>query len=136
MSKISSNNIAQAIYLGLRNKPKEELPQYFKNVIKFLARKKLLLNKNKIIQKIQELVDKDNGVVSAQVYTTHELDTETRATIKTVLIEKYKARDVVLSEKIDKNILGGFKIEIGDEIIDLSLKNKLAKLQEHLTKTA
>jgi len=36
--------------------------------------------------------------------------------------------------KVDEKLLGGFRIEVNDEVIDLTLKNKAEKLQEHLTK--
>ena len=46
--------------------------------------------------------------------------------------KKYQAKEVILELKEDDKLLGGIKIEIGDEIIDMTLKNKIKKLQNYL----
>ena len=43
---------------------------------------------------------------------------------------------MVLKESLDAGLLGGFRIEVKDEVIDLTSRNKLRKLQAHLTKSA
>ena len=43
-------------------------------------------------------------------------------------------RRFIFNEVLDEKLLGGFKIEVNDEIIDLTIKNKLEKLQEYLTR--
>ena len=42
---------------------------------------------------------------------------------------------VIFKEKIDEKLLGGFRIEVNDEVIDLTLKNKIFKLEEYLTRS-
>ena len=49
------------------------------------------------------------------------------------LTHRYKAKEIKIVENLDKKLLGGFKVEVGDEVIDLTLRNKINKLQEHLT---
>ena len=41
---------------------------------------------------------------------------------------------VVLQNKIDKDLVGGFKIQVDDFVIDQSLKHKLADLKATLLK--
>ncbi|PIP69006.1 F0F1 ATP synthase subunit delta, partial [Candidatus Nomurabacteria bacterium CG22_combo_CG10-13_8_21_14_all_32_8] len=48
------------------------------------------------------------------------------------LKERYKAKEIFLTEVLDEKLLGGMRIEVNDEIIDLTVKNKIKKLQEHL----
>ena len=38
----------------------------------------------------------------------------------------------IFKEVIDKNLIGGFKVEVNNEVIDVTLRNKISKLQEHL----
>jgi F-type H+-transporting ATPase subunit delta len=47
---------------------------------------------------------------------------------------KHKAETVMLSTKIDENIMGGFIIRVGDEILDASVSEQLKKLTKKLTK--
>ena len=51
------------------------------------------------------------------------------------LKERYKVKDVNITEIFDGKLLGGMRILVNDEIIDLSLQNKIKKLQEHLIRT-
>ena len=41
----------------------------------------------------------------------------------------------MLVESLDSKLLGGLKVEVNNEIIDLSIKNKIGKLQKYLTKS-
>ena len=54
--------------------------------------------------------------------------------IKDYLKEKYKVEKVVISKEIDKNIIGGFIIKTGDDIVDQSISGKIKKLRENLIK--
>lgn len=52
------------------------------------------------------------------------------------LIEKLKkmtgAKEVILESKVDENLIGGFKVQIGSKIIDTSLQNQLKELSTYL----
>ena len=39
-----------------------------------------------------------------------------------------------MKEILDEKLLGGIRIEINDEIIDLTVKDEIKKLQEYLTR--
>ena len=41
--------------------------------------------------------------------------------------------NVTLQNKIDESLLGGFKIQVEDYILDDSMKNRLEKLKETIT---
>jgi len=60
-----------------------------------------------------------------------------KASIK--LLENYiaelsGAKEVVLNEKIDKNILGGVVIRYGDRVVDGSLRTSLEELKNKMIK--
>ena len=48
--------------------------------------------------------------------------------------EKYKAKEVVIKNKIDENIKGGIIIKVGDEIVDASISGKLRSFKSSLDK--
>ena len=60
--------------------------------------------------------------------------TQNKKTIKLeeFIKKKYKAKEVIQIEKVDEKLLGGIKIEIGDDIIDATLRNKIKQLQTYL----
>ena len=51
------------------------------------------------------------------------------------ICEVFKVDDVEISENLDKSILGGYIIKVGDTIIDCSTKNKLNDLENHLLRS-
>ena len=72
----------------------------------------------------------------AKVWSVEKLDHKTKLHLEHALKKRYSAEHVVLSENIDPKLLGGIKVEVNNEVIDLSIKNKIEKLQEHLIKSA
>ena len=51
------------------------------------------------------------------------------------ICDVFKVDDVEISENLDKSILGGYIIKVGDTIIDCSTKNKLNGLENHLLRS-
>lgn len=132
MSKISINNISNAIYESIKDKSGNDLDLAIKNVTDFLKNKNLLSKKEDILKKIEEIKDKEEGVIKAKIYTRDKMGNQEEKELERYIKEKYKAKYIELEKIEDKNILGGIKIEIGDEIIDLTLKGKLHQLQNYL----
>jgi F-type H+-transporting ATPase subunit delta len=65
----------------------------------------------------------------ATVTTAVPLDDALRAEIRAIVQKLSNKSSVNLKEKIDKNMIGGFVLNVGDRQIDASLKNKLKSLQ-------
>ena len=86
-----------------------------------------------IITAFRALVAEAKGLVVAQVMTAVPLaDDQRRA-----LIARLQARTgqtVELDEKVDKTLLGGMIIILGDQIIDGSVRHKLSLLRDELMK--
>jgi F0F1-type ATP synthase delta subunit len=51
------------------------------------------------------------------------------------LSKRDPGKSIVLEEKIQERLLGGLRLEMDDEVIDLSLKNRINKLEAYLTKS-
>jgi len=134
MASISNNDIANAIYLASKNKDEKETPLFISNVIKFLARKRLLSKSKDILQKLENISNTENGILKIKITTPVKLEANFRKEIEDILIEKYKVKQILFTEIIDEKLIGGFKIETNDEVIDLTIFNKLKKLQEYLTR--
>lgn len=132
MTTISNNNIAQAIYLSSKDKVGHDLSLSLGNIVKFLARKRFLGRAKDILLCLKKIINREHGIVEAKVSSVVKLREETKKDIIHALKKRYGAKEVVLLESLDERLLGGMKIEINDEIIDASLKNKINKLQEYL----
>lgn len=68
------------------------------------------------------------GIESAEVITTFPL-TDAQRTSFVNLIAGATGKKVELKEKIDRDIIGGYVLNIGDRQIDESIKSKIQKLK-------
>lgn len=134
MATLSNNDIAQAIYSISKGKNKEELSLVFKKVTEFLDRRRLLSRVPDILQKLDGIINKDEGKIEVKVLSAKKLDEKIKKDLITTLEKRYKTKQILLLEKLDEKLLGGIRLEINDEVIDLTVKKKIAKLQEHLIK--
>jgi F-type H+-transporting ATPase subunit delta len=133
MTTISNNDIAHAIYLATRDKSKEEQSLVYGRVVKFLGRKRLLPKAPDILLRLNNIINNYEGRITARVSSGVEIDEATKKEITQTLARRYSVKEVILHHIVDTKLLGGFKVEVGDEVIDLTLKKKIEKLQEHLT---
>lgn len=133
MAVISNNNIARAIYLAAKGKNNEEQSLVFKKVIQFLIKKRLLIKSPNILSCLIKIINDEEGRVVARVSSKNNLSEKFKQELKHSLAQRYKAKEIDLVSNTDEKLLGGYKIEVNDEVIDLTIKNKIGKLQEYLT---
>lgn len=132
MATISHNDIARAIYLVSKGKTEGELGDINNKIIEFLTRKRLMSKAPDILEKLNNIINKEEERLEVKVLSKTKLKEEIKKELTFFLKERYKAKEIILTENIDDKLIGGMKIEIGDEIIDLTVKNKIKKLEEYL----
>lgn len=73
------------------------------------------------------LKNEHEGVLEAEIASAFPLDDATLASLKADLEARFKSKlDVTVS--IDPELIGGVRIAIGDEVIDASVRGKLANM--------
>jgi len=103
------------------------------NFIKIILDKRRIKNIFEIIKEYEKLVDEYNGVVKAEAYTTMPLDKDTLKSLEKKL-SSITDKNVKLENKIDKSLIGGIRITLGDKVIDDTLKSKLSNMESSLKK--
>ncbi|MHB8111615.1 MAG: ATP synthase F1 subunit delta [Syntrophorhabdaceae bacterium] len=99
----------------------------------------MLLEKNRmgylgLIRDVyNELVDEKEGRVKGTLWTAFPIDDATKTKIEKELGTKFE-KEVILSVKEDKSLIGGVKVAIKGTIIDGSVKRQLHTLQENILK--
>lgn len=71
-------------------------------------------------------------ILNAEVKTVVPLNPEQREKLKNCL-ENFYRRKVVIIEKIDKNLIGGVYVRIGDDITDGTVKGKLKTIRRTMS---
>jgi len=72
------------------------------------------------------------NIITASITSASGLDDTARKTVIS-LVKGNGTNEVVLQEKIDKNIIGGFIIRVEDKQVDTSVSRKLSLLQRKFT---
>ncbi|MBN1638918.1 MAG: ATP synthase F1 subunit delta [Ignavibacteriales bacterium] len=97
----------------------------------------LLIKKNRekyiilIINRIKELKNEMLGYSNVLVRSSIPLSDKQKIEVNQ-LIKKFTKQKIEVDYTQDKNLIGGFIIQIGDKIIDASLKNQFNKLKKKL----
>lgn len=102
-----------------------------KNFLRLLVARGRLDLAPEILIALRERVDQARGVVTAHVTSAVELD----AALEQVLAERlarHTGRQVRLEVSVDPELIGGIVAQIGDELIDDSVRGRLRRLRERL----
>ena len=136
MTVVSNNDIAHAVYLLAKDKNHSEQTKISKKVAEFLFRKKLLFLAEGILLQLKKIINQEENRIIVRVWSAEKLDQQTKTHLEQTLKKRHHAEEFVLLESLDEKLLGGLRLEVNDEVIDFSVKNKIKQLKEHLTKFA
>jgi len=70
------------------------------------------------------------GIVTAYVTSATALTAESRAEIVAIVKKEIGANEVLLKEKVNDKLIGGFILKVGDKQFDASISSGLSKLKK------
>jgi F-type H+-transporting ATPase subunit delta len=89
----------------------------------------------RIRQRYEALWQEENKVLSVQVTSAIELDKKTVNDIGKQIGDK-TGRKVELSSSVDPDILGGLVLQVGNSVLDASIRNRLENLRKSVARGA
>jgi len=134
MKTLSIKNVSSAIYKTTMDKNGSDLTIALENIVLFLKRNKLLSKSKDILYNLEKIIDKENSIIRATVTSRVPLSKEAHDELVENIKKRYKAKQVEIDQIEDKSIISGIKVEIEDEVIDLSVSHQLHQLQNYLIK--
>lgn len=73
----------------------------------------------------------DNGIVEVVAVSAHDLTPEVRKDIEAQIKSAYpQAKQVIISEQHDSSVVGGVRLELANEQLDLSVRAKLNRFKQ------
>lgn len=99
------------------------------NFLKLVASKRRLFAVEGMIAGFSSLVDRKNGVVSAEVTVPAALSDKNSAAVLEALKSLTGGKSVSLTTKVDPSIVGGLIVKIGSKMVDASLRTKLNSIK-------
>ena len=127
---------SQSNQLAVLNKISTEmnLSEIVKNFFSILVQKRRIFFFNVIFKNFLLIASKKRGELKASLISSKNL---TNDELKNLKSEISKALGTVIDfdYKVDKNLIGGLKMQIGSLMVDTSLKNKLKKYEQVMLET-
>lgn len=130
--KISSKDIAEAVYGATKDKSGQDLAVAIRRSVQMIGDRRMLSKSDEILNTLQNIFDKKAGTVKIKVTTAKNMEPEERNKLENEIKERYNAK-IVTSEFFKKEeLLGGMRVETGDEIFDNTYRRKLCELEKFL----
>ena len=109
-----------------------ELMKFTKNLENFfsiLITKRRIFFLKKILFSFLKMVSLKRGELSAKLISSKKL-TEDELKNISLALSKIIGSGITFNYKVDENLIGGFKMQLGSLMIDTSIKNKLKKYEQ------
>jgi F-type H+-transporting ATPase subunit delta len=119
---------------GLRRALSDPEPE-FENFLELLLEKGRMPVIFRIRRQYDALWDKENKRLGVTVTSAVELDPEIAKRIGSE-IEEQTGNKVELSSRVDPDILGGLVVQVGNMVLDTSIRNRLEKLRKSVASAA
>lgn len=132
--KITINQYAKTLFEVTENKSAQEVDEAVLNFAQIVRKNRQSKLFPKILENFSTIWNSANKIVEVDVTSKEKLGVESENKIVEYIKKKYKAETVVINNKIDKNIIGGIILKVGDEVMDQSIKGQLKKLRNNLIK--
>jgi len=132
--KITAKQYALSLYETIDGKSSSEVKVVIKKFVEILAEQNQISKAEKIIVEFLKIWNDKHGIVEVQATSAKVLDEEAVKLLKNYIVKLAGAKEVIMNQEINKDILGGVIIRYGDKVVDGSLKTQLEDLKEKLTK--
>lgn len=83
-----------------------------------------------IYEEFSRLYKQYQNILEVEIISAVKTEKKHIDRVKAVIEKKYPGKTIAVKETVKKQILGGFQIKIGSEVIDASLKNQLENLKK------
>jgi F-type H+-transporting ATPase subunit delta len=97
-----------------------------------LVRRNLFKHIDPVLREIEKIVNEERGILPVIAESALPLDGETEALIIEGLKKKKDVAEIRLEKRIAPGLIGGFRLKIGDEVIDASLRGQLRRMADEL----
>ena len=110
---------------------KLDFSKNLKNFFSLLIEKRRIFFVLKIIESFLKLCLKKRGEIKASIISSKKLS-EMELTNISKDLSTSTGTTIKLDYKVDENLIGGLKLQLGSIMIDTSIKNKLKKLEQRM----
>ncbi len=99
-----------------------------KNTLALMAQNRRLFTLPALIDALRNMIAAERGEVTAEVTAAQALSDEQQKRLAATLAEK-SGKTVKLNTRVDESLIGGMIVKLGSQMIDTSIRSRLASLQ-------
>lgn len=122
MARTTTNQLAEVVYQQLQMHSADTVA---KNVAQFLVSEKRTADLPKIMRELANLRFQKEGLQEVRMTSAFPLD----KTLQKQILRGMNIINGIVNETIDKDVIGGVRIESNDIVFDLSVRTRLQKLK-------
>ena len=128
MSRASRSQLARV--LADRFATAKDVPALEHAIAEYLLREKRVGELDSLLRDIAQ-IRADEGYVEADVVSAFPLTDAAEADAKDLLKSAYPdAKSIVLNERINSDVIGGMRLELANQQLDLSIRAKLNQFKQ------
>lgn len=98
------------------------------NTLRLMAKNNRLFAMPQLVEQLKARIAEARGEVTAEVVTAAALTQEQERRLTETLAQK-SGKTVKLDARVDESLIGGMIVRLGSQMIDSSIRSKLASLQ-------
>jgi F-type H+-transporting ATPase subunit delta len=110
---------------------KDQIQELSLRLIEMLADRRRIELLPYIETQYRECVIESKGIIRAVLTSAHEVSEQETKTIKAALTKKL-GKEPELEIKVDPSLIAGMQLAVGDQVLDGSIKTKLAEMERSL----
>lgn len=128
--KAPRNAVAKVINQKLDASDSKKAAQ---DIAGYLLAEKRIGELDSLMRDIQQL-RADQGTLEVNALSAHKLDKQSLDEIKTLLNKKFpRTKKIIINKILDEDVVGGVRLVLANEQLDLSIRYKLSKFKQLTT---
>ncbi len=130
--KISAKQYAQALYDITEGKDDVQIKTIIARFVSYMRDAGDLKKVREVISQFSIVYNERNSITEVIVTTRYPLSDNEKERVRAFIAKQYEKQNIVIRQKVKKDIKGGIVIRIGDDVLDGSVRERLAVLNRHL----
>ena len=104
-----------------------------KDIAQYLLNEKRVGDLDSLMRDIQQ-IRVDQGIIEINALSAHQLGPQSISEIKTLIKKLYpNSRQIIINKTVDPDVVGGVRLVMANEQLDLSVRYKLSKFKQLTT---
>lgn len=125
--KSSNGKIARALLSELRSG--KDIKQVTKSLAAYLTQERRLSDAGAVVRELERLLLNEEGRLYVHSTTAFPLSEQQKTEISQMFAKASRAKDIIIQESIDKDVIGGVRLQTADHQLDLTVQRQLQRLK-------